>query len=228
MAAGRGNFAAAEFQKILDHNGIVWNCWTGALAHLGAALAYALESATSQGADADVARTRALTAYKGFLTLWRGADPDIPVLILQVVIPHTQNCSSCLHRSRGSAVERKGRQSLMFTEYPHSASRFVRRFAIDRCPDRCAPCSAGLAPEGQRFSDDHARPLRLISLLHRIRRTRPWNLESHAILRPVNRNRGDMPGCRFRMPSSPSNSTDWTHAAYGKNSTGSTLRFRAR
>jgi hypothetical protein len=54
LAAGQGN-AAAEFQKILDHSGIVWNCWTGALAHLGVARANALESRTSQGADADAA-----------------------------------------------------------------------------------------------------------------------------------------------------------------------------
>ena len=39
LAAGQGNAAAAEFQKILDHSGIVWNCWTGALAHLGVARA---------------------------------------------------------------------------------------------------------------------------------------------------------------------------------------------
>jgi hypothetical protein len=39
LAAGQGNAAAAEFQKILDHVGIVWNCWTGALAHLGVARA---------------------------------------------------------------------------------------------------------------------------------------------------------------------------------------------
>jgi eukaryotic-like serine/threonine-protein kinase len=38
LAAGQGSAAAAEFQKILDHSGIVWNCWTGALAHLGVAL----------------------------------------------------------------------------------------------------------------------------------------------------------------------------------------------
>jgi serine/threonine protein kinase/Flp pilus assembly protein TadD len=37
LAAGQGSAAAAEFQKILDHNGIVWNCWTGALARLGVA-----------------------------------------------------------------------------------------------------------------------------------------------------------------------------------------------
>jgi eukaryotic-like serine/threonine-protein kinase len=80
LAAGQGNAAAAEFQKILDHSGIVWNCWTGALAHLGVARANALQSRTTQGADADLARTRALAAYKDFLTLWKDADPDIPIL----------------------------------------------------------------------------------------------------------------------------------------------------
>jgi tetratricopeptide (TPR) repeat protein len=80
LAAGQGGAAAAEFQKILDHSGIVWNCWTGALAHLGVARANALQSRTSQGADADAARVRALDAYKDFLTLWKDADPDIPIL----------------------------------------------------------------------------------------------------------------------------------------------------
>ncbi len=80
LAAGQGSPAAAEFQKILDHSGIVWNCWTGALAHLGVARSRALESSTSQGADADPARVRALAAYKDFLTLWKDADPDIPIL----------------------------------------------------------------------------------------------------------------------------------------------------
>jgi tetratricopeptide (TPR) repeat protein len=80
LAAGQGSAAAAEFQKILDHGGIVWNCWTGALAHLGVARANALQSRTSQGADADAARVRALAAYKDFLTLWKDADPDIPIL----------------------------------------------------------------------------------------------------------------------------------------------------
>jgi eukaryotic-like serine/threonine-protein kinase len=80
LAAGQGKEAAHEFQKILDHSGIVWNCWTGALAHLGVARANALQSRTSQGADADAARVRALAAYKDFLTLWKDADPDIPIL----------------------------------------------------------------------------------------------------------------------------------------------------
>ena len=80
LAAEEGAPAAAEFQKILDHSGLVWNCWTGALARLGVARANALQAKTSQGADADAARVRALAAYKNFLTLWKEADPDIPIL----------------------------------------------------------------------------------------------------------------------------------------------------
>jgi eukaryotic-like serine/threonine-protein kinase len=81
LAAGQGSAAAAEFQKILDHSGIVWNCWTGALARLGVARANALQSRTSRGTDADAAHVRALVAYKDFLALWKDADPDIPILI---------------------------------------------------------------------------------------------------------------------------------------------------
>ena len=80
LEAEQGTQAAAEFQKILDHSSIVSNCWTGALAHLGVARANALQAKTSQGADADAARVRALVAYKDFLTLWKDADPDIPIL----------------------------------------------------------------------------------------------------------------------------------------------------
>ena len=80
LAAGQGTAAAAEFQKILDHSGIVWNCWTGALARLGLARANALQSRSSQGTEADAARVRALAAYKDFLTLWKDADPDVPIL----------------------------------------------------------------------------------------------------------------------------------------------------
>jgi eukaryotic-like serine/threonine-protein kinase len=94
LAAGQGNAAVAEFQRILDHGGIVWNCWTGALAHLGVARANALQAGTghvgtgvspvqgeqSSPADRDAARVRALAAYKDFLTLWKDADPGIPIL----------------------------------------------------------------------------------------------------------------------------------------------------
>jgi len=80
LAARQSTEAAAEFQKILDHPGIVWSCWTGALARLGIARANALQSKHSQGADADTARVRAHAAYEDFLTLWKDADPDIPIL----------------------------------------------------------------------------------------------------------------------------------------------------
>jgi DNA-binding winged helix-turn-helix (wHTH) protein/tetratricopeptide (TPR) repeat protein len=80
LAARQGTQAAVEFQKILDHSGIVWNCWTGALAHLGVARANALQLKAAQGANADPARARALAAYKDFLSLWKDADADIPIL----------------------------------------------------------------------------------------------------------------------------------------------------
>jgi eukaryotic-like serine/threonine-protein kinase len=81
LSAQQGASATAEFQKILDHRGLLWNCATGALARLGVARANALQAKTSQGADADAARVRALAAYKDFLALWKDADPDIPILI---------------------------------------------------------------------------------------------------------------------------------------------------
>jgi len=80
LASGQGKAAAGEFDKILKHSGMVWNCWTGALAQLGVARANTLESKTSQGVDADAARVRALAAYKDFFTLWKDADPDVPIL----------------------------------------------------------------------------------------------------------------------------------------------------
>src|SRR5580692_623823 len=80
LAAGQAEAATAEFQKILAHSGVVWNCWTGALGHLGVARANALQVRTSQGADADAARVRALAAYKDFLTLWKDGDPEISIL----------------------------------------------------------------------------------------------------------------------------------------------------
>jgi eukaryotic-like serine/threonine-protein kinase len=70
LAAHQGNEAAAEFQKILDHRGIAVNEPIGALAHLGLARAYVLRG--------DTAKARA--AYQDFLTLWKDADTDIPVL----------------------------------------------------------------------------------------------------------------------------------------------------
>ncbi len=81
LASGQGKAAADEFQKIINHSGIVWNCWTGAMAKLGVARANTSQAKTLQGADADAARVRALAAYKDFLMQWKDADPDVPILI---------------------------------------------------------------------------------------------------------------------------------------------------
>jgi eukaryotic-like serine/threonine-protein kinase len=81
LLASQGREAAAEFQKILDHPGIVLNDPMGALAHLGLARAHALEARSAQGADADAARAKARAAYRAFFTLWKDADPNIPILI---------------------------------------------------------------------------------------------------------------------------------------------------
>ncbi len=90
-----GNRAAAEFQKFIDHRGLVGNCPCGALARLGLARAYALEAGGGGTAVPAVrnhsttgrmpvpqanAIARARAAYQDFLTIWKDADPDIPVL----------------------------------------------------------------------------------------------------------------------------------------------------
>jgi len=63
-----GNAAAAEFQKFIDHRGLVANFPWGALARLGLARAYAMQGDTAKA------------AYQDFLTLWKDADTDIPIL----------------------------------------------------------------------------------------------------------------------------------------------------
>ena len=70
LASRQGNEAATEFQKILDHRGIVVNDPIGALGHLQIGRAYAMQGDTAKGK----------TAYQDFLTLWKDADPDIPIL----------------------------------------------------------------------------------------------------------------------------------------------------
>jgi len=70
LAAHNGTAAAGQFQRILEHPGITVNFPTGVLAHLGLARAYALSGDTQ----------KARTAYQDFLTRWKDADPDIPIL----------------------------------------------------------------------------------------------------------------------------------------------------
>ena len=64
--------SSAEFHKILDHRGVVQNGPIGALAHLGLGRAYVLQGDTG----------KASAAYQDFLTLWKDADPDIPILVV--------------------------------------------------------------------------------------------------------------------------------------------------
>ncbi len=70
LASHQGSEASAEFQKILDHSGIVVNSPIGALANLGLARAYTRAGDT----------VKAKAAYQDFFTLWKDADPDIPIL----------------------------------------------------------------------------------------------------------------------------------------------------
>jgi len=69
LAAHHGTEAAAQFQTMIDHPGVVQNQPQGALAHLGLGRAYALAGDTA----------KARTAYQDFLALWKDADPDVPV-----------------------------------------------------------------------------------------------------------------------------------------------------
>ncbi len=70
LLAHNGVAAVSEFHKLLDHRGIVVNFPTGALAHLQLGRAYAMAGDTA----------KAKSAYQDFLTLWKDADPDVPVL----------------------------------------------------------------------------------------------------------------------------------------------------
>ena len=71
LQARNGTAALAEFQKMLDHKAIVQNSVIGSLAYLQIGRAYAMLG--------DHTRTKA--AYQDFLTLWKDADPDIPILV---------------------------------------------------------------------------------------------------------------------------------------------------
>jgi hypothetical protein len=70
LLAHNGTAAAAEFQKLLDHRGVVSNFVTGSLAHLQIGRAYAMAGETA----------KAKAAYEEFFTIWKNADPGIPIL----------------------------------------------------------------------------------------------------------------------------------------------------
>ena len=70
LLAHNGSAAVTEFKKLLDHRGVVLNFVTGALANFQLGRAYAMAGDTA----------KAKAAYKDFLTLWKDADPDIPIL----------------------------------------------------------------------------------------------------------------------------------------------------
>jgi tetratricopeptide (TPR) repeat protein len=88
LEAQRGREAAAEFQKVLDHRGVVFADPICALAHLQLGRAYALS----------VDKNKAKAAYKDFLTLWKEADSDIP--ILKQAKRSTRNCNERTHELR--------------------------------------------------------------------------------------------------------------------------------
>ena len=70
LKAGRGQEAAAEYQKILGHRGLMASQPIAALARLGVAPAYAQQGKKEE----------ARAAFQDFLTPWKDADPDIPIL----------------------------------------------------------------------------------------------------------------------------------------------------
>jgi DNA-binding winged helix-turn-helix (wHTH) protein/tetratricopeptide (TPR) repeat protein len=80
LAAHRGPEAAAEFQKLLNHRGLVFNQAIGALAHLGIARAYAMQAEAANGNSRPELLAKARSAFEDFLSLWKDADPNIPLL----------------------------------------------------------------------------------------------------------------------------------------------------
>ena len=80
LKAHQGSEAAVEFQKILDREGLLAFSPIRALASLYLARAYALQSHSFAGPEADAAKAKARAAYERFMTLWKDADPDIPIL----------------------------------------------------------------------------------------------------------------------------------------------------
>jgi len=94
LALGSPERARAEFQKVLDHPGLIGNGLIGAVAHLGLGRAYAAETATGtqvhtthahrddrQGSQRTDALAKSQAAYNDFFAIWKDADPNIPLLV---------------------------------------------------------------------------------------------------------------------------------------------------
>ncbi len=80
LKAHQGSEAAVEFQKILDRQGLLVFSPIRAITHVYLARAFVLQSNSLAGSEADAARAKARAAYEGFLTLWKDADLDVPIL----------------------------------------------------------------------------------------------------------------------------------------------------
>jgi len=119
LAVHQGSEAAAEFQKIIDHRGIVVNAAIGALAHLGLARAYVLQG------DTEKARTK----YEDFLTLWKDADPDIPIL------KRAKAEYAKLHSFRGKIEERAQKLLGLSVDDKHKSDNWLWP-KIDLCGKR--------------------------------------------------------------------------------------------
>ena len=115
LQLGQGQAASAEFQKLLDHPAIVGRYVTGALAHLQ------LGRAQSMMGDKAAARK----SYQDFLTLWKDADPDIP--IYKQAKPNTLNCDNS--------------DSLASTHFPTSKCSDL---GVDGCGVCCMEDSASI------------------------------------------------------------------------------------
>jgi DNA-binding winged helix-turn-helix (wHTH) protein/tetratricopeptide (TPR) repeat protein len=80
LAAHRGAQAAEEFQRVLNYRGVVFSEAIGALAHLGIARAYAMQAEAATDNSRPELLAKAHSAFEDFLSLWKQADPNVPLL----------------------------------------------------------------------------------------------------------------------------------------------------
>ena len=134
LAAHQGAEATVEFQKLLDHRGVVVSDPVGALAHLQLGRAFAMSGA----------QDKARTAYQDFLTLWKDADPDIPILVQAK--PSIAICGGYLH------------------SYLRRVDVSIQLLADSSNPGRSQPVNATswsssrVTPGGSGWGDDAGKP----------------------------------------------------------------------